>query len=44
MPKVELVDMRCDVEEPSTKVVTQEQAKKWVATYRQGILQSTLGT
>jgi hypothetical protein len=44
MLKVELVDVRCDVEETSTKAVTQEQAKKWVATSRQDILQSTLGT
>jgi hypothetical protein len=44
MPKVELVDVQWDAEETSTKVVAQEQAKKWVATYMQGILQSTLGT
>jgi hypothetical protein len=43
-PKVELVDVRCDAEETSTKVFAQEQAKKWVTTYMQGILQSSLGT
>lgn len=38
MPKVDLADVQRDAEETSTKVVAKEQAKKWVATYMQGIL------
>jgi hypothetical protein len=37
-PKVDLADAQCDAEETFTKVIAKEQAKKWVATYMQGIL------